>query len=78
MVGWGVGWWVGGGEENWFDLANLHVMFFDRYEINIQAFVNFIHLKLMVSRSSFSAFHVFRVLTFEKFRNSKNEKFEIR
>ena len=36
---------MGGREENAFDLANLHFMFFDRYEIHVQAFVDFINGK---------------------------------
>ena len=34
-------------EENWFDLAQNRFMFFDRYEIHIQAFVDFINGKLI-------------------------------
>ena len=41
-------------------------MFFDRYAIRIQAFVNLINLKLMSFDSSSLTFHVFRVSTFQK------------
>ena len=40
-----IGGWVGAGEENWFILTQNRFMFFDRNEIHIQAFVNFINGK---------------------------------
>ena len=34
------------------DLSNFHFMFFDRYEIHIQAFVDFIKGELIIFQSS--------------------------
>ena len=55
--------------ENWFDLANLHFMFFDRNEIHIQAFVDFINGKLIPGDSSSLTFYVFEILSFLRIKN---------
>ena len=70
-MGWGGCGGVGGREENWFDLANLHFMFFDRYEIHIQASGDLFTAKLMSFRSSSSTFHDFRELSFYKIEKTK-------
>ena len=46
-------------------------MFFDRYEIHIQAFGDFVEPKLIIFRSSSSTFHVFNVSAFPNFKSSK-------
>ena len=67
-----------GRKENWFDLANLHFMFFDRSEICIRAFVGFINCELMYFGSSSLTFYVFRIFSFYKIKNQelKSLKFE--
>ena len=54
-------------------------MFFDRYEIHIQAFVDFINGKLIIFRSSSSQniickFNIFKISKFQDFKISKVQK----
>ena len=46
-------------------------MFFDRNEIHIQAFVDFINGKLISDHSSCSTFHDFTILSLYKIKNKK-------
>ena len=50
--------------RNRFVFAQNRFMFFDRNEIHIQAFVDFIHGKLMSGHSSSSTFHDFKNSSF--------------
>ena len=61
------------------NLPNFHFMFFDRYEIHIQAFVDFINGKLIIFRSSSSQniickFNIFKISKFQDFKISKVQK----
>ena len=54
-------------------------MFFDRNEIHIPAFVDFINGQLMSGDSSSSTFHHFPefiIFNYQKFRNSEFQKFK--
>ena len=44
-------------------------MFFNRYEIHIQVFGDSFEPELIMSRSSSSTFHVFKLLTFQNVKN---------
>ena len=58
-------------------LAQNRFMFFDRNEIHIQAFVDFINGKLMSGHSSSSTFHDFTILSFYKIDKSENESLKL-
>ena len=51
------------------NLAKQRCMFFDRYEIHIQAFVDFINGKWMSGHSSSSTFHDFQISSFLIIKN---------
>ena len=53
------------------DLPNMHLRFFDRYEIHIQAFVHFIIGKLIIVHSS-SPQNYFEI--YNHFHKKKNNK----
>ena len=63
--------------KRWFDLPHFRFMLFDRNEIHIQAFVDFINGQLMSGHSSSSAVHDFQeifISNYQKFRNSEFQK----
>ena len=63
-----------------FQKSKIHFMFFDRYEIHIQAFEEILTAKLMSGDSSSFTFYAFKILSFLiikksgilNFKNSKN------
>ena len=56
-------------EDIWYILPTFHFMFFDRYEIHIQAFLLFINGKLIICQSS-SPQNYFQNMYSENTRNS--------
>ena len=57
-------------EINW---PKTRFMLFDRSEIHIQAFVDFINGKFMSGHSSSSTFHDFTIFSFYKITNEKSQ-----
>ena len=49
-------------------------MFFDRNEIHIQAFVDFINGKLIIFQSSSPQKHIFQIYTQNIFKKTKSKK----
>ena len=66
-------------KKSWFDLPHFRSMFFDRNEIHIQAFEDFINGKSMSGQSSSSTFHYFHefiISNYQEIRNSEFQKFK--
>ena len=72
-----VDWWWGLPCSKSREMGKIGYHVFDRYEIHIQAFVDFIHGKLMSGHSSSSTFHDFQefiISNYQKIRNSEFQK----